>query len=406
MLFFGNFCVKKQSLIDNLLRGVDEVIPEDSFRSILEGDTTLTIKLGFDPTAPDLHLGHSVVLGKLKILQDLGHKVVFIVGDFTASIGDPSGRSKTRPALTVAEIKENALTYASQIYKILDKDKTTLVYNSTWLGKMSAKDMIELTSGQSVARMLERDDFAKRFKANAPISIHEFIYPLLQGLDSVEIDADLELGGRDQKFNLLMGRELQKKHGKKQQAILMMPLLEGTDGVKKMSKSLGNTIDLALTPSDMFGKIMSISDDLMWRYYELLSYREQSDLDDLKQSVSNGTNPRDVKFELALEIVARFHDADKAKKALEEFKQRFAKGELPSNIDTVTLNNGGNSMPLANAIRDSGMAPSTSQALRLLKQGGVKINQERVVDNLQLEPSQDLYLVQVGKRNTKYIKIV
>ena len=406
MLFFGNFCVKKQTLIDNLLRGVDEVIPEDSFRSILEGDTTLTIKLGFDPTAPDLHLGHSVVLGKLKILQDLGHKVVFIVGDFTASIGDPSGRSKTRPALTVAEIKENALTYASQIYKILDKDKTTLVYNSTWLGKMSAKDMIELTSGQSVARMLERDDFAKRFKANAPISIHEFIYPLLQGLDSVEIDADIELGGRDQKFNLLMGRELQKKHGKKQQAILMMPLLEGTDGVKKMSKSLGNTIDLALTPSDMFGKIMSISDDLMWRYYELLSYREQSDLDDLKQSVSNGTNPRDVKFELALEIVARFHDADKAKKALEEFKQRFAKGELPSNIDTVTLNNGGNSMPLANAIRDSGMAPSTSQALRLLKQGGVKINQERVVDNLQLEPSQDLYLVQVGKRNTKYIKIV
>ena len=388
------------------MRGVDEVIPEDSFVSLLEGDIVLTIKLGFDPTAPDLHLGHSVVLGKLKVLQDLGHKIVFIVGDFTASIGDPSGRSKTRPALTVAEIEENARTYANQIYKILDKDKTTLVYNSKWLGSMSAKDMIELTSGQSVARMLERDDFAKRFKANAPISIHEFIYPLLQGIDSVEIDADIELGGRDQKFNLLMGRELQKKYGKKQQSILMMPLLEGTDGVKKMSKSLGNTIDLSLAPSDMFGKIMSISDDLMWRYYELLSFRQQSDIDALKHSVTNGTNPRDVKFELALEIVARFHDADKAKNALHEFKQRFAKGELPSEIDTVILNNSGNSIPLANAIRDSGMAPSTSQALRLLKQGAVKINQVRIIDNKPLAPSEDLYLIQVGKRNIKNIKIV
>ena len=264
--------MNKSLLIENLLRGVDEIIPYDSFVNSLHDGAKLVVKLGFDPTAPDLHLGHSVILNKIKILQDLGHDIFFIVGDFTASIGDPSGKSKTRPALTGAEISKNAATYASQIYKILDEKKTNLVFNSAWLGDKSAKDLIELTTGQSVARMLERDDFAKRFRSQSPISIHEFIYPLLQGLDSVELNADVELGGRDQKFNLLMGRELQKKYGKKQQAIFMMPLLEGTDGVKKMSKSLGNTIDLSDSPTDMFGKLMSISDDLMWRYYDLLSF--------------------------------------------------------------------------------------------------------------------------------------
>lgn len=391
--------MNKIDLINNLMRGVDEVIPEDDFREVLEQEQQLTIKLGFDPTAPDLHLGHSVVLNKLKILQDLGHKIVFIVGDFTASIGDPSGRSKTRPALTDEEINANAATYASQIYKILDKDKTQLVFNSSWLGKMTAKDLIQLTSGQSVARMLERDDFAKRFKDNAPISIHEFMYPLLQGLDSVEIESDIEIGGRDQKFNLLMGRELQKRFGKKQQAVLMMPLLEGTDGVKKMSKSLGNTIDLALSPTEMFGKIMSISDELMWRYYDLLSFRDSSEIIALKDQVADGANPRDIKYQLAIEIVTRFHSEKEANLAQEEFQMRFAKGQLPTEIPNVTIVSPEKELPLANILKEAKLAPSSSQALRLIKQGAVRIDQEKISDNVVISRRKERYLIQVGKRN-------
>ena len=391
--------MNKIDLINNLMRGVDEVIPEDDFREVLEQEQQLTIKLGFDPTAPDLHLGHSVVLNKLKILQDLGHKIVFIVGDFTASIGDLSGRSKTRPALTDEEINANAATYASQIYKILDKDKTQLVFNSSWLGKMTAKDLIQLTSGQSVARMLERDDFAKRFKDNAPISIHEFMYPLLQGLDSVEIESDIEIGGRDQKFNLLMGRELQKRFGKKQQAVLMMPLLEGTDGVKKMSKSLGNTIDLALSPTEMFGKIMSISDELMWRYYDLLSFRDSSEIIALKDQVADGANPRDIKYQLAIEIVTRFHSEKEANLAQEEFQMRFAKGQLPTEIPNVTIVSPEKELPLANILKEAKLAPSSSQALRLIKQGAVRIDQEKISDNVVISRRKERYLIQVGKRN-------
>ena len=391
--------MNKIDLINNLMRGVDEVIPEDTFRSILEQEQQLTIKLGFDPTAPDLHLGHSVVLNKLKILQDLGHKIVFIVGDFTASIGDPSGRSKTRPALTDEDISANAATYASQIYKILDKDKTQLVFNSNWLAKMTAKDLIQLTSGQSVARMLERDDFAKRFKDNAPISIHEFMYPLLQGLDSVEIEADIEIGGRDQKFNLLMGRELQKRFGKKQQSVFMMPLLEGTDGVKKMSKSLGNTIDLALSPTEMFGKIMSISDELMWRYYDLLSFRDSNEILALKEQVATGANPRDIKYQLSIEIVTRFHSEKEALLAKEEFQMRFAKGQLPTEIPNVAIVSHEKELPLANILKEAKLAPSSSQALRLIKQGAVRIDQEKVLDNLVISARKERYLIQVGKRN-------
>ncbi len=391
--------MNKIDLINNLMRGVDEVLPEDTFRDILEQEQQLTIKLGFDPTAPDLHLGHSVVLNKLKILQDLGHKIVFIVGDFTASIGDPSGRSKMRPTLTDEEISANAATYASQIYKILDKDKTQLVFNSNWLGKMTAKDLIRLTSGQSVARMLERDDFAKRFKDNAPISIHEFMYPLLQGLDSVEIEADIELGGRDQKFNLLMGRELQKRFGKKQQAVLMMPLLEGTDGVKKMSKSLANTIDLAMTPTEMFGKIMSISDELMWRYYDLLSFRDSNEIISLKEQVAAGANPRDIKYKLGIEIVARFHSEKEAHTAKDEFQMRFAKGQLPTEIPNVTILSHESELPLAKVLKEANLAPSSSQALRLIKQGAVRVNQDKTLENILISARKEPYLVQVGKRN-------
>lgn len=397
--------MNKNDLIKNLMRGVDEVIPADNFIDSLVESQNLIVKLGFDPTAPDLHLGHSVILNKVKILQDLGHKIVFIVGDFTASIGDPSGKSKTRPALTDDEIVSNATTYANQIYTILDKDKTELVFNSSWLGKMTAKDLIRLTSGQSVARMLERDDFAKRFQANAPISIHEFIYPLLQGYDSVVINADIELGGRDQKFNLLMGRELQKRFGKKQQSIFMMPLLEGTDGVKKMSKSLGNTIDLATTAVDMFGKLMSISDELMWRYYDLLSFKSDSYIKELKAQINSGANPRDIKYALALEITARFHGEDSSLAAKEEFTSRFAKGNLPSSIPDVDIEILDDTIPLANVLKQAGLVPSTSQGLRMIQQGAIRIEQEKVIENIALKSTSTPYTIQAGKRKIARISI-
>ena len=396
--------MNKDLLIEQLLRGIDEILPESELVAKLKSDEKLTIKLGADPTAPDLHLGHSVILNKLKIFQDLGHDIIFIVGDFTASIGDPSGRSKTRPALTKAEIEKNATTYTAQIFKILDKTKTKVLYNSTWLAKKSAKDLIELAAGQSVARMLERDDFAKRYKANAPISIHEFIYPLLQGYDSVEINADVELGGRDQKFNLLMGRELQKKYGKKQQTVFMMPLLEGTDGVKKMSKSLGNTIDIAALPADMYGKLMSISDELMWRYFDLLSFRGASEISKFKHDVAAGFNPRDIKMLLAYEIVARFHSDNAAKQAEHDFTQRFSRGQLPTDIPLKTVISADDSLPLAYVLKQAGLVVSTSDGMRMLKQNAVRLNEKVINTNIVIQNDGEQQLLQVGKR--KVAKVV
>jgi tyrosyl-tRNA synthetase len=397
--------VNKDLLIEQLLRGIDEILPESELVAKLKSDEKLTIKLGADPTAPDLHLGHSVILNKLKIFQDLGHDIIFIVGDFTASIGDPSGRSKTRPALTKAEIEKNAITYTAQIFKILDKNKTKVLYNSAWLAKKSAKDLIELAAGQSVARMLERDDFAKRYKANAPISIHEFIYPLLQGYDSVEINADVELGGRDQKFNLLMGRELQKKYGKKQQTVFMMPLLEGTDGVKKMSKSLGNTIDIAALPADMYGKLMSISDVLMWRYFDLLSFRGSSEISKFKHDVAAGLNPRDIKMLLAYEIVARFHGENAAKEAEHEFTQRFSRGQLPADIPLKTVISTDGSLPLAYVLKQAELVASTSDGMRMLKQNAVRLNQKVINTNIELQNNGEQHLLQVGKRKVAKVTL-
>ena len=397
--------MNKELLIEQLLRGIDEILPESELVAKLKSDQKLIIKLGADPTAPDLHLGHSVILNKLKILQDLGHDIIFIVGDFTASIGDPSGRSKTRPALTKAEIEKNATTYTAQIFKILDKSKTKVLYNSTWLAKKSAKDLIEIAAGQSVARMLERDDFAKRYKANAPISIHEFIYPLLQGYDSVEINADVELGGRDQKFNLLMGRELQKKYGKKQQSVFMMPLLEGTDGIKKMSKSLGNTIDIAALPADMYGKIMSISDDLMWRYFDLLSFRDSSEISKFKDDVVSGLNPRDIKMLLAYEIVARFHGENAAKEAEHDFTQRFSRGQLPADIPLKTVISADDSLPLAYVLKQAELVVSTSDGMRMLKQNAVRLNQKVINTNIELQNNGEQHLLQVGKRKVAKVML-
>lgn len=385
-------------IIQQLVRGVDEIIPQDDFLTALTGNERLTVKLGFDPTAPDLHLGHSVVLNKLRLLQQLGHHIVFIVGDFTASIGDPTGRSKTRPALSAEEIKAHAETYAEQVFKLLDPDRTEIRYNSTWLAEMTAKDLISLAAGQSVARMLERDDFAKRFAANTTISIHEFLYPLLQGYDSVAINADIELGGRDQKFNLLMGRTLQKQFGQSPQAVLMMPLLEGTDGVQKMSKSLGNTIDIAASPDEMFGKILSISDTLMWRYFDLLSARTDADIAALRQAVAEGSNPRDTKILLAKEIVTRFHNDIAAEAAATAFHARFSKGLLPSEIPEVAIVSTESSLPLSYVLKQAGLVKSSSEGLRMLQQGGVRLDQQVVTDNMTLPVNGNTTLLQVGKR--------
>lgn len=387
------------------MRGVDEVLPRDELLELLQTEQQLVIKLGFDPTAPHLHLGHSVILNKLKIFQDLGHKIVFIVGDFTASIGDPSGKSKTRPALTDEQVQHNAATYAEQIYKILDRDKIEVVNNSNWLAAKSAKDLIKLASGQTVARMLERDDFAKRYKDKQPISIHEFIYPILQGYDSVAISADVELGGRDQRFNLLMGRELQKKYGLKQQAVFMMPLLEGTDGVQKMSKSLHNTIDLVDSAEDMYGKIMSISDNLMWRYYELLSFAEDDDINTMREKVTSGYNPKYVKVALAKEIVTRFHTTAAAENAAESFEKRFKQGKLPDNIPEVEVVIASDGASLAYAMKQARLVESSSAGIRMLKQGAVKVNSEKVSENLLLQCSDKAYLIQVGKRKIANVTI-
>jgi tyrosyl-tRNA synthetase len=387
-------------------RGVDEIIPAEGLIERLRSGRSLRIKAGFDPTAPDLHLGHTVLINKLRQFQELGHEVLFLIGDFTGMIGDPTGKSATRPALTQEQVKENARSYQEQIFKILDADKTEIVFNSTWMGKMSAADMIQLAGKHTVARMLERDDFNKRYTGGMPIAIHEFLYPLVQGYDSVAMNADVELGGTDQKFNLLVGRELQRQYGQHPQVILTMPILEGLDGVQKMSKSLNNYIGINDPAGEMFGKLMSISDELMWRYFELLSFRPMSEIEDFQLQVSGGENPRDVKFKLALEIVARFHSVAEAKSAQDEFINRFRKGEMPDEIAEVSLQAEAGIIPIANLLKNAGLTQSTSDALRMIRQGAVKIDGEKVEDTKLEICVSSTHIYQVGKRRFARVTVV
>ncbi|MGY6771727.1 tyrosine--tRNA ligase [Gallibacterium sp. ZY190522] len=386
-------------VLAELKRGVDEVLSEEDLIEKLKENRPLKIKLGADPTAPDIHLGHTVVLNKLRQFQQLGHEVYFLIGDFTGMVGDPSGKNTTRPPLTREDVLRNAETYKQQIYKILDPEKTHVVFNSSWLSELGTEGMIRLASQYTVARMLERDDFKKRFSNHQSIAIHEFIYPLLQGYDSVALEADVELGGTDQKFNLLVGRELQKARGLKPQVAITLPLLEGLDGEKKMSKSLGNYIGVSETPNDMFGKVMSISDELMWRWYDLLSFRSLDEIAQLKQDVANGRNPRDVKILLAKELIERFHDKAAADAAEQTFIERFQKGAMPDEMPEFSFEG---DMPIANLLKAADLVSSTSEALRMIKQGGVKIDGEKVEDS-KLIISASTAVYQVGKR--KFAKI-
>jgi len=382
-----------------LKRGCEEILLEDELIAKLKTGKPLKVKAGFDPTAPDLHLGHTVLINKLRTFQQLGHEVIFLIGDFTGMIGDPSGKNVTRKPLSREDVLANAETYKEQVFKILDPAKTRVAFNSEWMGELGAAGMIKLASRQTVARMLERDDFKKRFANNQSIAIHEFLYPLVQGWDSVALEADIEMGGTDQRFNLLMGRELQKDEGQRPQTVMMVPLLEGLDGVQKMSKSLGNYVGITDAPTEMFGKIMSISDELMWRYYDLLSFRPLAEIAALKQQMAEGANPRDIKITLAKEIIARFHDAAAAEAAHQDFTQRFSKNALPDDIPELTLHCNGSAMPIANLLKEAGLVASTSEALRMIKQGAVKLNGETRVDDSKLEiakGSTDIY--QVGKR--------
>ncbi len=389
---------KVQEAMDLIARGADEILLEAELKKKLETGKPLRIKAGFDPTAPDLHLGHTVLINKLHQFQQLGHKVVFLIGDFTGMIGDPSGKSATRPPLTREQIKENSETYQQQIFKILDPDETEVAFNSSWMDKMGAADVIRLASNYTVARMLERDDFNKRYKSNQSIAIHEFLYPLVQGYDSVALDADVELGGTDQKFNLLVGRQLQETHGKAPQVVLTMPILEGLDGVQKMSKSLGNYIGINEPANEMFGKIMSISDDLMWRYFELLSFKSLDEINGFKQKIDEGENPRDIKFLLAKEIITRFHDAKAAEAAQADFINRFSNNAIPDEMPELGINVGADGMAIANVLKESGLVNSTSDAHRMIKQGAVKIDGERVEDSKQLLKAGFSAVLQVGKR--------
>ena len=384
--------------LELLIRGADEIIPKEDFLDKLKGKKKLRIKAGFDPTSPDLHLGHTVLLNKMKLFQDLGHQVVFLIGDFTGLVGDPSGVNETRPVLTDEQLKHNAETYKSQVFKILDPNKTEVRFNSEWMDKIHPSEFIRLSSSQTVARMLERDDFAKRYKSQLPISIHEFLYPLLQGYDSVKLETDIEMGGTDQKFNLLMGREVQKFYGLPQQSIVTVPLLEGLDGVKKMSKSLNNYIALEDSCDEMFGKIMSISDQLMWRYFDLLSFKSDKEIKSLKQDEKNGENPRNLKFILAEEIVDRFHGLGSGNKAKEDFINRFQKGNLPEEIEVLSLVVEGSKTNLPRVLKESNMAKSTSEAMRLIEQGAVKVEGEKVLKKDFSMNKGTTYLVQVGKR--------
>jgi tyrosyl-tRNA synthetase len=382
-------------------RGTDEILPLEELKKKLEKNKPLRVKLGMDPTAPDLHLGHTVVINKMKQLQDLGHEIIFLIGDFTGMIGDPTGKNVTRKPLTKEDVRENAKTYTDQVFKILDKDKTRIAFNSEWMSKMNSTEMISLASKHTVARMLERDDFSKRYKGGQAISIHEFLYPLVQGYDSVALRADIELGGSDQKFNLLVGRELQKQADMEPQVILTMPILEGLDGVQKMSKSLGNYIGIDEDPDSMFGKIMSISDDLMWRYLELLSFESLETIESWKQEVETGENPRNIKFRLADEIITRFHDETQAKKAQQNFIDRFAKNQIPDEMDEFTFPKG---IKVANLLKDANLVSSTSEAFRMIKQGAVKMDGEKLSDK-DFTPDEGTNVYQVGKRKFARVTI-
>ena len=392
--------------LTEIKRGAQEVLVESELLEKLTAGRPLRIKAGFDPTAPDLHLGHTVLLNKLRQFQELGHEAIFLIGDFTGMIGDPTGKNVTRKPLTREEVIENAKSYEAQIFKILDPDKTRVVFNSSWMNGMTAADLVQLAAKHTVARMLERDDFDKRYTGGQPIAIHEFLYPLIQGYDSVELKADVELGGTDQKFNLLVGRELQRHYGMPQQVVLTMPILEGLDGVQKMSKSLGNYIGIADAPEDMFGKIMSISDELMWRYFELLSFEPIVKIAAMRATIQNGANPRDIKYELAKEIVARFHSKQAANNAMREFIARFQKGVLPDEMPEVKLTAPSTGMPLANLLRDAGLTSSTSEALRMLGQGAIRIDGQRVEDRALLFSAPAELVVQVGKRRFARITLV
>ena len=383
--------------MQHLLRGADEIIPQAELETKLASQKPLEIKAGFDPTAPDLHLGHTVLINKLRQFQTLGHNVSFLIGDFTGLIGDPTGKSATRPALTEAEIKINAQTYQDQVFKILDPEQTRVRFNSEWMSKMSSADMIRLSAQYTVARMLERDDFSKRYAAQQSIAIHEFLYPLVQGYDSVAMDTDVELGGTDQKFNLLVGREMQRAYGKPQQAILTVPILEGLCGGKKMSKSLNNYIGINDAPNDMFGKLMSISDDLMWRYFELLSFRPLEEIQGFEAEIQQGKNPRDIKFLLCEEIITRFHDAAAAASAKQDFIQRFQKNAIPDDMPQVHVRLG-EGLPVANLIKEAQLCVSTSEAMRMVKQGAVKIDGEKISDPRQVIHETSGFVLQVGKR--------
>jgi tyrosyl-tRNA synthetase len=390
--------------IEIIKQGVDEIIGENDLIEKLKQGKKLTVKVGFDPTAPDLHLGHTVVLRKMRQFQDLGHKVIFLIGDFTGKIGDPSGKNKTRPPLTDKEIKENANTYAEQVFNVLDKDKTVVDFNSRWGDQMTAADMIKLSAQSTVARMIERDDFSKRYKNNQPISIHEFLYPLMQGQDSVELEADVELGGTDQKFNLLVGRDLQKNQGMSPQTIITLPLLEGLDGIKKMSKSENNYIGITEDADQIFGKTMSIPDEIMFKWFDLLSLQSTDEIEKIKKSVDEGGNPRDAKIVLALELTKRFTSEKEAETAKENFFKKFAKNELPSDIEEKTVKHKGD-YPLPNLLKDIDFASSTSEALRLITQGAVKVDQIKVDSkDLRIEPNTKK-LIQVGKKKVIYVTV-
>jgi tyrosyl-tRNA synthetase len=387
-----------QEQFDELRRGAAEVLLEADLLRKLERGRPLRIKAGFDPTAPDLHLGHTVLINKMALFQRLGHEVIFLIGDFTGLIGDPSGRNATRPPLTAEDVQANAATYQSQIFKILDAARTRVDFNSRWMGAMSAAGLVQLAAKHTVARMLERDDFAKRYRSGQAIAIHEFLYPLVQGYDSVALQADVELGGTDQKFNLLVGRQLQEAYGQEPQVVMTMPLLEGLDGINKMSKSLGNYVGITEGPDQMFGKLMSISDDLMWRYFELLSFRPNAELEKLKRSVAEGRNPRDVKFELGVEIVDRFHGAGSGGRARDAFVARFQQGALPEDLAEVTLPVMAGSLGIAQVLKSAGLVPSTSDAYRQIKQGAVRVDGERVDDGSIEFAAGASHVFQVGKR--------
>lgn len=391
----------KESL-ELIKRGIDEVLTEDDLVSKLKSKKQLTVKVGFDPTAPDLHLGHTVILNKMRHFQNLGHKVVFLIGDFTGRIGDPSGKNKTRPSLDKEELEKNAKTYSDQVFKILNKDLTDIRFNSEWCEDLGADGIIGLASKYNLGRMLERDDFSKRYKANQQIAIHEFLYPLIQAYDSIALNADVEMGGTDQKFNLLVGRELQRAFDQEPQVCITLPILEGLDGVNKMSKSLDNYVGINEDPDEMFGKIMSISDDLMWRWFELLSFRPINEVNELKKEVKSGMNPRDTKILLAEEIIERFHSKEDAENAKNTFLDRFQKGAKPKDIETFSISLD-DDIAIGNLLKESGLVQSTSEAMRLVKQGAVKINDEKIDDpKLSIEKNQEL-LVQVGKR--RFLKI-